>query len=139
MKDLNEEENLKLLEEKLNRDLDILEKDEPNYLLELSKKISKWQSFYSRKLNLLKKTTIDADVKYCELYKYYQFEIDIKLDKKELSTFIHADVEYRKLRKAMNDLEIVLNFTEKAIKLLENQHWHLKTRLEYMKVLGYAE
>lgn len=127
---------LKTLSDTLAKDLVVEEIEEPEYLLRLSSKIAKWQSLYTKKLHMFKSIQLLKDEKYKELYMYYQFEFDVKLDKKELSIFISADTEYRNLQTQSNDLEVQLNFIERAIKTLDSQSWNLKTRLEYMKILG---
>ena len=132
--DILEKLNIKLLE-----DIEVTEAFEHEYLLNLSTKIAKWQALYSKKYREFKKAEEEKDSKFKELYLYYQYEYDLKLDKKELNTFIIADVEFRNIRSKCDDLETILNFIEKAIKTLENQNWSLKNRLEYMRVLGFVE
>lgn len=132
--DILEKLNTKLLE-----DIEVTEAFEHEYLLNLSTKIAKWQALYSKKYREFKKAEEEKDSKFKELYLYYQYEYDLKLDKKELNTFITADVEFRNIRSKCDDLETILNFIEKAIKTLENQNWSLKNRLEYMKVMGFVD
>jgi hypothetical protein len=130
---------LEKLNTKLQEDIDVHESFEHEYLLNLSSKIAKWQALYSKKYREFKKLEEEKDVKFKELYMYYQFEFDVKLDKKELITFINSDIEFRKIRSKCDDVEVILNFIEKAIKTLENQNWSLKNRLEYMKALGFID
>lgn len=133
------EEVIDSLTKELNKDLDVKENLEHDYLLTLSSKIQKWQTLFSKKTSKYKSLMIEKDIKFVELYKYYKFEFNIKLDKSEISSFVSADAEYREILKELNYNEVIISFCERAMKTLENQHWNLKTRLEYMKVLGYAD
>jgi hypothetical protein len=133
------EEVIDSLTKELNKDLDVKENLEHDYLLTLSSKIQKWQTLFSKKTSKYKSLMIEKDIKFVELYKYYKFEFNIKLDKAEISSFVSADAEYREILKELNYNEVIISFCERAMKTLENQHWNLKTRLEYMKVLGYAD
>jgi flagellar biosynthesis chaperone FliJ len=140
---MNDTEQIFAILEKLNtkllEDIEVTEAFEHEYLLNISTKIAKWQALYSKKYREFKKAEEEKDSKFKELYLYYQYEYDLKLDKKELNTFITADTEFRKVRSKCDDLETILNFIEKAIKTLENQNWSLKNRLDYMKVMGFVD
>lgn len=138
-KDLDIYDVLEKLNTKLLEDIEVHSSFEHEYLLTISSKIARWQALYTKKFREFKKTEEEKDSKYKELYLYYQYEYNLKLDKKELSIFIGSDLEFRKLRSKSDDLEAILNFIEKAIKTLENQNWSLKNRLDYMKVLGFVD
>lgn len=133
------ENTLEKLSKKLDSDLVIEELAEPEYLLQLSGKVAKWQSLFSKKIGQRKKLDTRKDIKFKELYMFYQFEFNVKLDKKELNTFINADSEYIQIREELDEIDTQIDFIEKAIKTLESQSWNLKTRLEYMKVLGLVD
>lgn len=135
----DKDEVLEKMSKKLDDDLIYEESSEPEYLLRLSNKIARWQSLYSKKLREFKHMEIKLDEKYKELYMYYQFEFDVKLDKKELSIFIKSDGEYTSINSKFKNLEVQLGFIEKAIKTLEGQSWNIKTRLEYLKALGFVQ
>lgn len=126
------------LSEKLDKDLDVADQGEPDYLLELSKKVNKWQTLYSRLKSKAHKIQTAMDTKYTELYMFYKQEFTIKLDKSELNTFITSDVEYIKYRDELVQTEIFIQYAEKAVKLLDSQQWALKSRLDYLHVYGFA-
>lgn len=129
-------EKIEKLEEKLLLDLEVSDQSEQDYLLTLSTKIAKWQGYYSKAKQ--KEYTIgsELDFKYKELYMYYTHEFSTKLDKKDIQIFIFADNEYRKLKIQQQEIQVLAQFAEKAIKTLESQQWSLKTRLDYLQVYG---
>lgn len=133
------EDVLEKISRKLEEDNKVPEQFEHEYLLTLSAKISRWQSLYAKKLREFKKYQTVLDDKYKELYMYYQFEFEVKLDKKELNTFINADAEYRKIKLEMNDVECQLTLIQDGIKNLMGQSYNLKHRLDYMRLMGFVD
>lgn len=133
------EDTLSLIAKKLEDDNKVPETTEPDYLLTLSSKISRWQSLYSKKLREFKKLESELDSKYKELYLYYQFEFEVKLDKKELNIFINADSEYRLIKNELNDTECQLTLIQDGIKNLMGQSYNLKHRLDYMRLMGFVD
>lgn len=131
-------EKIEKLEEKLLLDLDVKEQSEQDYLLTLSTKIARWQGYYSKAKQKEYSIGSDLDFKYKELYMYYTHEFSTKLDKKDIQIFIFADNEYRKLKIQQQEVQVLAQFAEKAIKTLESQQWSLKTRLDYLQVYGMA-
>ena len=129
-------EKIEKLEEKLLLDLDVKEQSEQDYLLTLSTKIARWQGYYSKAKQKEYSIGSDLDFKYKELYMYYTHEFSTKLDKKDIQIFIFADNEYRKLKIQQQEVQVLAQFAEKAIKTLESQQWSLKTRLDYLQVYG---
>jgi len=136
MNETNTSDIISKMHQKLLKDLEVNELFEAEYLLQLSIKISNWQYLLSKKAKEYHQHSTLKDEKYKELYMYYQFEFDIKLDKKELGIFINADSEMRKIMFSLSDLEIQIKFIEGAIKDLESQQWALKNRLEYLTMFG---
>lgn len=131
-------EKIEKLEEKLLLDLEVKEQSEQDYLLTLSTKIARWQGYYSKAKQKEYSIGSDLDFKYKELYMYYTHEFSTKLDKKDIQIFIFADNEYRKLKIQQQEVQVLAQFAEKAIKTLESQQWSLKTRLDYLQVYGMA-
>ena len=129
-------EKIEKLEEKLLLDLDVKEQSEQDYLLTLSTKIARWQGYYSKAKQKEYSIGSDLDFKYKELYMYYTHEFSTKLDKKDIQIFIFADNEYIKLKIQQQEVQVLAQFAEKAIKTLESQQWSLKTRLDYLQVYG---
>lgn len=129
-------EKIEKLEEKLLIDLDVKEQSEQDYLLTLSTKIARWQGYYSKAKQKEYSIGSDLDFKYKELYMYFTHEFSTKLDKKDIQIFIFADNEYRKLKIQQQEVQVLAQFAEKAIKTLESQQWSLKTRLDYLQVYG---
>lgn len=129
-------EKIEKLEEKLLLDLEVKEQSEQDYLLTLSTKIARWQGYYSKAKQKEYSIGSDLDFKYKELYMYYTHEFSTKLDKKDIQIFIFADNEYRKLKIQQQEVQVLAQFAEKAIKTLESQQWSLKTRLDYLQVYG---
>jgi hypothetical protein len=129
-------DKIQKLEEKLLSDLEVQEQSEQDYLLSLGTKIARWQSYYSKAKRKEYFLNSELDFKYKELYMYYLHEFNTKLDKKDIGVFIYADNEYRKLRSELQEIQILTQFSEKAIKTLESQQWALKTRLDYLQIYG---
>ena len=129
-------EKIEKLEEKLLLDLEVSDQSEQDYLLTLSTKIAKWQGYYSKAKQKDYTIGSELDFKYKELYMYYTHEFSTKLDKKDIQIFIFADNEYRKLKIQQQEIQVLAQFAEKAIKTLESQQWSLKTRLDYLQVYG---
>jgi len=124
---------LESLNEKLKKDSKVNENELDKHLFRVSLNLSEWTEFLQRKTFEYKELEIKLDEKYKELYMYYKYEVDITLDKSELKIWINADSEYNKLRTHYNDLEVIINLCERAIKILEGTSWNVKSIIEYRK------
>lgn len=136
-------EEFKKLKELVKKDT-FLDVKDPNLLEKLcdynlfhSKVYHKYVTIFIFETKKLKKLKADVLKKHGELYHYYKFEHDYKLEtKSEIDAYINNNDDYYNLVLKMNDQEIVCKFLEKTMENINNMKWNIKNYLEYRKFLS---
>jgi len=131
-----DEKEFRILQEKVNDDVNIDKNNVLNKSLIVPKLYSYYSQIFSEQLKIFRNMSLEKEKVYGQLYHYYKHEYQFKLDKRtDIEPYIFKDDKWCSLMKNFNDQEVIVKYLEKVLDAVKSMGFSIKNYVDYRKFL----
>ncbi len=100
----------------------------------------KWLNYRSDYVRLAQQHRAFLKSMYRELFEFYTFDYNLKLNKEQIQTFIETDDRYSQILDRALVLENIVDYCSDILERLKNKGFEVKNYIDYNKwIKGFAD